>query len=90
MILAEIKAQLRNGPYAWPGGYPKYFITSNGAALSFKAVREEWREIVSAHLRNDTCGGWHIYGCDINWEDAALYCNHTNERIPSAYADDDE
>lgn len=71
MTLAEIKAQLRNGPYTRPGGFPKYFITSNGAALSFKTVREEWRKIVSAHLRNDTCSRWHIYDCDIDWEDAA-------------------
>jgi len=24
---------LRNGPYAWPGGYPLFFITADGGAL---------------------------------------------------------
>jgi hypothetical protein len=27
-------------PYAWPGGYPRYFITNDGAALSYNAARE--------------------------------------------------
>ena len=87
MTLLDIKRQLRSGPYAWPGGYPVYFVTSDGAALSFKAVRAEWRNIVSAHLTADTHCGWHIAGADINWEDSNLYCDHTNERIESAYAD---
>jgi hypothetical protein len=88
MTLAEIKGRLRAGPFAWPGGYPIYFITADGAALSFKAVRKEWREIVSAHLRNDRRGGWFIAEAGINWEDPELYCDHTGERIESAYGED--
>lgn len=89
MTLQEIKSQLRSGPYAWPGGYPVYFVTSDGAALSVAAVRTAWRNVVSAHLANDKRCGWHIAGADINWEDASLFCEHTNERIESAYAEDD-
>jgi hypothetical protein len=29
----EFRETLRAGAYAWPGGYPLYFITSDGAAL---------------------------------------------------------
>lgn len=87
MTLLEIKKRLRAGPYAWPGGYPLYFVTSDGAALSFAAVRKEWRSIVWAHLTNSKQCGWHIAGADINWEDPELYCDHTNERIESAYAE---
>jgi hypothetical protein len=87
MTLAEIKTHLRQGAYAWPGGYPMYFVASDGAALSFKAVRKEWRCIVDAHLRNDERCGWYIAGADINWEDPDLFCAHTGERIESAYAD---
>ena len=87
MTLSEIKTALRSGPYAWPGGYPIYFITADGAALSFKAVRNEWRNIVWAHLHNNKTCGWFIEGIDINWEDSTLYCDHTNERIESAYAE---
>jgi hypothetical protein len=87
MTLAEIKTVLRSGPYAWPGGYPLYFITADGAALSFKAVRNEWRNIVWAHLHNSRTCGWFIEAADINWEDSTLCCDHTNERIESAYAE---
>jgi hypothetical protein len=88
MTLSEIKTALRSGQYAWPGGYPLYFVTDDGAALSFKAVRQEWREVVSAHLRGDLRGGWHVYAVDANWEDADLYCEHTGEQIECAYGVD--
>jgi hypothetical protein len=88
MTLAEIKGRLRAGNYAWPGGYPIYFITADGAALSFESVRQQWREVVAAHLHNDRRGGWFIDAADINWEDSALYCEHSGERIESAYGED--
>lgn len=87
MTLLEIKRALRNGAYAWPGGYPLYFVTSDGAALSFEAVRAEWRNVVDAHLRNNTRGGWHLAAVDVNYEDNELYCDHTSKRIESAYAE---
>lgn len=92
MTLAEIKRQLRDGPYAWPGGYPKYFLMDDGEAMSFAAVRQEWRQIVREHLdvaKGAPKTGWFVEACDINWEDPALFCAHTNERIESAYAEDD-
>lgn len=87
MTLLEIKSALRSGQYAWPGGYPCYFVTQDGAALSFDAVRLEWRQIVQDYLwgRNT---GWMIAGIAINFEDPELYCDHTNKRIESAYAED--
>lgn len=87
MTLAEIKKALRDGPYAWPGGYPMYFVMGDGEPMSFKAVRQEWRQIVAAHLRGADTGEWFVAGADINWEDGELYCAHTNERIESAYAE---
>ena len=44
--LSDFRAAMRNGPYAWPGGYPLYFITSDGAALSFDAVKENLRLVI--------------------------------------------
>lgn len=73
-------------PYAWPGGYPRYFITSDGAALSFKAAEDNQTLIIDA-IDNKSNDGWQVVGCDINWEDSSLYCDHTGERIESAYAD---
>ena len=75
-------------PYAWPGGYPRFFITSDGAALSFDAAMAEKDQIIDAINEQSNCG-WRIVACDINWEDAELYCDHTGQRIESAYAEDE-
>jgi hypothetical protein len=85
--VADLKACLRNGRYAWPGGYPMFFLTSDGATLSFEAVRAEFHNVANAikHKLND---GWRVVGCEINYEDDDLWCAHTNERIESAYAED--
>lgn len=84
--ISDFRRAMRNGPYAWPGGYPLYFITSDGAALSFEAVRENVRLVLEsiAHRSDD---GWRVVALDINYEDGLLYCDHTNKRIESAYAE---
>ena len=87
MTLSEIKTALRYGPYAWPGGYPTFFITADGGCLSHDTVIKEWRSVVSAHLTGHTASGWYVDGQDINWEDGELRDDHTSERIESAYAD---
>lgn len=90
MTTKAIKETLRNGRFAWPGGYPLYFIAADGEPLSFEAVRENWREICSAHIhRGFLDKQWQLVGVEINWEDTALYCAHTNKRIESAYGEDD-
>lgn len=83
----QLKEQLRAGQYAWPGGYPLYFIASDGEALSFDAVRENYRQVIEA-IRDRDRNGWRVVGCDVNWEDADLYCAHTGQRIESAYAEE--
>jgi hypothetical protein len=86
--LADIKAALRAGEYTWPGAYPLFFVASDGEALSFESVRECWREVCRAHLDNDRFSGWHISGCDVNYEDADLTCAHSGEPIGCAYPPD--
>ena len=86
---ALIKKHLRNGKYYWPGGYPAYFVTSDGAALSFEAVKDNWW-LVCYSVRNNLNDGWQVAGVDINWEDSNLYCDHTGDRIESAYGDDND
>lgn len=85
--LSDVKRELRYGKWAWPGGYPRYFIADDGEALSFEAVRENWREVVSSHL-SGLRDGWLLVGVDVNWEDAELTCAHTGERIESAYGEE--
>jgi hypothetical protein len=83
--ISDFRKAIRSGPYAWPGGYPFYFICSDGAALSFKTARKERRYILEA-LRDQDNSGWRVIAMDINWEDADLVCDHSSEQIESAYA----
>ena len=84
-FLADLKK-----PHAWPGGYPRYFVCSDGAALSFAAAKAQSWQIRHAIRTNDPSSGWRVDGCEVNWKDAALYCDHTGARIESAYAETTE
>jgi hypothetical protein len=45
-------------PYAWPGGYPRFFITNDGEALSFAAAREN--QLLIEQSISEACNdGWH-------------------------------
>ena len=85
--VAQFNADLAE-PYAWPGGYPRYFITSDGGALSYGAANENARLIAQAIEDKDSTGGWCVVACEVNWEDPDLYCDHSGGRIESAYAED--
>jgi len=75
--------QLATHPYAWPGGYPLFAITSDGAALCRHCVKSE-RASIGTTTGSD---GWNIVAIDCNWESPELYCDHCNRRIESAYAE---
>lgn len=61
--------------YAWPGGYPLYYIDNDGWILCPQCARKN--DEYSAELA----------GADVNWEDDSLYCDHCGESIQSAYGD---
>jgi hypothetical protein len=84
--VADMKATLRNGQYAWPGGYQMYFICSDGAALCFDCARKESRNIFEA-IANKDGSGWRVVATDINYEDSELRCEHCSKSIPAAYKD---
>jgi len=84
--ISDFRAVIRNGAYAWPGGYPCYFVTSDGEALSFEAAKQERRNIIDS-IANHLNDGWRVIGVEVNWEDGELTCGHTGKRIESAYAD---
>src|SRR5574339_378859 len=91
--ISDFRSAIRNGPYAWPGGYPLYFIMADGAALSFAAAKAEKRliiEAISDKHKGYPNNGWLPCCIDVNWEDGELYCDHTNERIESAYAEPED
>jgi hypothetical protein len=66
--------------FAWPG-YPVYYVTEDGGVLCPDDANMAERE----GLTDDP--QWHIVGCDVNWEDAALICDHCGNGIGAAYCD---
>ena len=85
----DFRRAMRHGPYAWPGGYPVFFMMGDGEAISFAAARENRREIITAIAYQDKRGENYPLALAINWEDANLICAHSGKRIESAYAEAD-
>lgn len=89
--ISDFRKAIRQGPYAWPGGYPLYFVMEDGEALSFASAKRERRNLIEAisdRAKGYPANGWMPVAVEINYEDGELYCSHTNERIESAYAED--
>ena len=77
--------------YAWPGGYPTFWLMADGAICAFAVAKTERRSMLEALRDYETVGNsynndWRPVALEINWEDGDLYCDHTGERIESAYA----
>lgn len=70
--------------YAWPGGYPIYYVTVMGSVLCPECANSEEAKEADPH-DND----WRIETAATNWEDPNLYCDNCSERIESAYAEDE-
>lgn len=76
---------LRDGKYAL--GYPKFWLTQCGETLSYEACLQNAGCIARSIRDGD---GWRcVVACDVNWEDPDMICSYSNERIESAYADDE-
>jgi hypothetical protein len=77
----DIRATLRAGPYTSFGGYALAFLTSDGAALCFKCVRENYRQ-VSESTREGWNDGWNVAGllCEAD-SDSECTCEHCNAII---------
>jgi hypothetical protein len=81
---SQLKATLRSGSVTWPGCYPLYFITSDGAALSFETVRREFRSVLSS-VKTACSDGWRVVACEVNYDESELRDDHTGELIGAAY-----
>ena len=76
--------------FAWPGGYPFFYITQdNGALCRFCANGGRGSE-ATTEATEDADPQWLIVASDINYEDPVLLCDHCQRRIESAYAEDHE
>ena len=74
--------QLVRSPYAFPGGYPMFALTSDGGCLCHECCKTE-RESIGTTTGSD---GWCVTALDINYEDADLLCDHCGNLIEAAYA----
>ncbi len=82
--ISDFRKAVRNGTYAWPGGYPLFWFMSDGECLAFTVGLLERRNMLEA-LRDNDGSGWRPVALEINYEDNELYCAHTNEKIECAY-----
>ena len=82
----DFRAALKDGPFAWPGGYPLFFICNDGGALSYQYAKDNAEPIKSARRDKDNTGGGLVIACEVNLEDSELYCEG-GKRIESAYAE---
>lgn len=84
MNTQTLKAAVRNGPYAWPGGYPLIYIMYDGEVLCHKCIKDNYKLVAKATHDKDK-SGWGFQCADINWEDNNCYCAHCGNKIDSAY-----
>jgi hypothetical protein len=77
--------------FAWPGGYPVFYLTADSGVLCPECVQEDLSE-TQCNGEHATCDpsnpGFYVVAHGVNWEDPELYCDHCSERIESAYAED--
>lgn len=70
--------------YAWPGGYPIYYLDNDNAVLCPKCATEAFKRKADGN----EFSYWPVVS-DVNWEDASLQCENCYQRIESAYAEDE-
>lgn len=81
--------------YAWPGGYPMFYVTADNSVLCPACANKEngSEAFVSGDPQpDDGCPDdkqWKMVACDVNYENTSLYCDHCNARIDSAYGDEE-
>lgn len=67
--------------YAWPGGYPLYYLCEDGGVLCPRCVNTELLARTAPKLDKQ----WHVVAVQVNYEDPHLYCDHCQKQIPAAY-----
>lgn len=57
--VGDMKASLRNGPYAWPGGYAILYVCSDGGLLCSDCARKNFRSVAWS-IKNKCSDGWEV------------------------------
>lgn len=69
--------------WAWPGGYPIFYITADDGVLCSKCANNN----ITLTSDRDGDDQWRIVAADINYEDTSLHCDNCNELVESAYGE---
>lgn len=73
--------------YAWPGGYPIFYVVADGGVLCPECARMAEAEGLANDSEDEQ---WYIVAADVNYEDEQLFCDHCYAHIPSAYGEDEQ
>lgn len=76
----RIATELTRAPFAFPGGYPRYAITSDGGCLCHGCCKTE-RESIGTTTGSD---GWNVIALEVNFEDE-MHCDNCGEEIVAVY-----
>jgi len=69
----------RLSAWAWPGGYPLFYLDGENSVLCVECARKSDEEEFPQ---------FRPIAADVNWEDRSLYCDNCSEQIESAYGKD--
>jgi hypothetical protein len=77
----QLRSTIRSGPYAWPGGYEMFLVTSDGGVLCFDCAKKEYRQLAYS-MRHKLHDGWLVDGCWV-YEEGEEWCCHCNKAFHS-------
>ena len=87
---ADLRATLRAGSWAFPGGYEIALYTSGGEMVSIKGLLADKGALYQALYDVRTRQHGRIVGADIYYEGPTMECAYTGLPIESAYGDPEE
>ncbi len=61
-------------PYAWPGGYERVLVTTDGGLICNKCAREEYYSMLHS-TRGGYNDGWAVEGSAVVYSDEEEFCN---------------
>ena len=77
----QLKSSIRAGEYTFPGAYRLFFITSDGASLSFASVKENFCAVLDS-VKTQCADGWRVIAMTGEHEtDEPVFCDHSGEQI---------
>lgn len=83
----QLRATIRAGGTAWPGGYPIFLLFGDVEPCCFDCANREYARI-ARDMKDGSDSSFRIIGAEINYENDDLYCAHCNIKIESAYGEE--